>query len=80
VPRDRLEETTFELAQKIAAASPYTLGLGKRAFYEQLGLETSQAYRLTEQIMVENARAPDALEGMKAFLERRPARAGQGSP
>ncbi len=34
------------------------------------------AYELTETIMVENARAPDALEGMKAFLERREPRWG----
>ena len=68
--------------EQIAAASPYTLGLGKRAFYEQLGLATEQAYQLTEQIMVENARAPDAIEGMKAFLEHRPPRWGAsvGSP
>jgi enoyl-CoA hydratase/carnithine racemase len=31
---------------------------------------------LTEEIMVENARAPDAIEGMKAFLEHRPPRWG----
>jgi enoyl-CoA hydratase/carnithine racemase len=29
------------------------------------------AYQVTEEIMVENARSPDAIEGMKAFLERR---------
>jgi enoyl-CoA hydratase/carnithine racemase len=76
VPRDALAQTTFELAEKIASSSPYTLGLGKRAFYEQMGLATEQAYRLTEQIMVENARAPDAVEGMQAFLERRAPRWG----
>jgi enoyl-CoA hydratase/carnithine racemase len=71
VPREELEQTTFELAEKIANASPYTLGLGKRAFYEQADLDVARAYELTERIMVENARAPDAIEGMKAFLERR---------
>jgi enoyl-CoA hydratase/carnithine racemase len=76
VPRQQLDEVTLQLAEKIATASPYTLGLGKRAFYEQLGLDTRRAYQLTEQIMVENARAPDAIEGMKAFLERRPPRWG----
>jgi enoyl-CoA hydratase/carnithine racemase len=76
VPAEQLDETTFALARKIAAASPYTLGLGKRAFYEQLGLDTARAYQLTEQIMVENARAPDAVEGMKAFLEHRTPRWG----
>ena len=58
-------------ARKIAAASPYIIGLGKRAFYQQLELDIAQAYTATEKIMVENAKAADALEGMKAFLERR---------
>ena len=71
VPRQELAEATFRLARQVAEASPYTLGLGKRAFYEQLALPIEAAYQATEQIMVENARAADAIEGMKAFLERR---------
>jgi len=71
VPRAELAETTLKLARQIAAASPYTVGLGKKGFYDQIGLDVEQAYALTEQIMVENARAPDAIEGMQAFLERR---------
>src|SRR5207244_970279 len=51
VPRQQLDEATIELARKIAAASPYTLGLGKRAFYDQLGLDTALAYQLTERVM-----------------------------
>ena len=77
VPRERLAEATLALARQIATSSPYTVGLGKRAFYEQLGMSTDLAYQLTEQIMVENARAPDAIEGMKAFLERRAPRWGK---
>ena len=71
VPAQRLSEETLALAHQIAAASPYTLGLGKRAFYQQLELDIAAAYKATEKIMVENAKAPDALEGMRAFLERR---------
>jgi enoyl-CoA hydratase/carnithine racemase len=71
VPRGELETATLALARQIAAASPYTIGLGKRAFYDQAELDVARAYELTEQIMVENARSADALEGMKAFLERR---------
>jgi enoyl-CoA hydratase/carnithine racemase len=71
VPRSELEATTMQLARKIAAASPYTVGLGKKGFYDQISLDVKQAYALTEQIMVENAKAPDAIEGMQAFLERR---------
>jgi len=71
VPGSELAGATMQLAKKIAAASPYIIGLGKRGFYEQLGLSTEMAYQVTEEIMVENARSPDAIEGMKAFLERR---------
>ncbi len=76
VPREELSEATLELARQVAAASPYTLGLGKRAFYEQSELPLERAYQMTEQIMVENARAADAVEGMKAFLEHRKPRWG----
>lgn len=71
VARERLADATIELARQVAAASPYTIGLGKKAFYDQVGLDIERAYELTEKIMIENARSPDALEGMKAFLERR---------
>jgi enoyl-CoA hydratase/carnithine racemase len=78
VPREQLAAATMQLAKQIAAASPYTLGLGKRGFYEQLETDIERAYQITQAIMVENARAPDALEGMQAFLERRPPQWGQG--
>ena len=35
VPKERLTEATLELARRIADASGQTVGLGKRAFYEQ---------------------------------------------
>ncbi|HEX3727689.1 MAG TPA: enoyl-CoA hydratase [Pirellulales bacterium] len=76
VAREQLDQVTLALARQIAAASPLTLGLGKRAFYEQLELAEPLAYQVTERVMVENARAPDAIEGMQAFLERRPPRWG----
>ena len=76
VPHQDLAKVTLELAKQIANASPYTLGLGKRAFYEQLGLTVDQAYQIMQRAMVENARAPDAIEGMRAFLERRSPRWG----
>jgi enoyl-CoA hydratase/carnithine racemase len=76
VSDEQLAEATLALARQIAAASPYTLGIGKRGFYEQLGLTTEMAYQATERIMIENARAADASEGMRAFLERRRPRWG----
>jgi enoyl-CoA hydratase/carnithine racemase len=74
VPPDRLDEETMALARQIIGASAYTLGIGKRAFYDQLPLDRPRAYEVAQRIMVENTLAPDAQEGMKAFLEKRPPR------
>ena len=74
VPRERLDEETMKLARQIATASPRTVALGKRAFYEQLPLDRPSAYELAQRVMVDNAAIPDAQEGMRAFLEKRPPR------
>ena len=44
VPAERLGEETMKWAQQIANATPGTLALGKRAFYEQLPLDRPAAY------------------------------------
>jgi enoyl-CoA hydratase/carnithine racemase len=72
VAPDELEAATDELAQRIAAASPLTVGIGKRAFYRQIDLGLDAAYEICQDVMSENATADDAQEGMSAFLEKRP--------
>jgi enoyl-CoA hydratase/carnithine racemase len=74
VPADRLAEETMQLALQISRASRTTLALGKRAFYEQLPLDRSRAYAVAERTMVANALTDDCREGVRAFLEKRPAR------
>jgi enoyl-CoA hydratase/carnithine racemase len=74
VPADRLAEETMSLAEQIIKASAYTLGIGKRAFYEQVALDRPDAYAVAQKAMVENALAPDAQEGFRAFFEKRPPR------
>jgi enoyl-CoA hydratase/carnithine racemase len=74
VPRERLSEETMKLARQIAAFSAHTTALGKQAFYKQLPLDRPAAYELAQRVMVENAATADAREGMRAFLEKRPAR------
>jgi len=71
VPKERLEEETMALAQKIAAASRFTVGIGKQAFYRQLDMPQDMAYSYTKEVMSLNATAADAQEGMCAFLEKR---------
>ena len=71
VPAGELEERTMELARHVAKASSYTLGIGKRAFYRQIGLDYGPAYQLAERVMTENMQAHDAREGIDAFLTKR---------
>jgi enoyl-CoA hydratase/carnithine racemase len=72
VPAADLERETAEFAHRIAAASPLTLGIGKRAFWENADLTLPAAYRHASETMCRNALAGDAQEGMTAFLEKRP--------
>jgi enoyl-CoA hydratase/carnithine racemase len=71
VPAADLETETIALAERIAASSAYVVALGKRAFYAQDGLVEHDAYGVTAPVMAENAQHDDALEGMRAFLEKR---------
>jgi enoyl-CoA hydratase/carnithine racemase len=71
VPAGRLDEAVGELVEKIAASSPFTVGIGKEAFYEQVELDEHRAYDLTKSVMAMNSLAADAQEGICAFLEKR---------
>jgi len=71
VPAERLREHTCGMAHRIAEASPFTLSLGKQAFYTQIDLDQPKAYAYAKEVMSMNAMAEDAQEGMGAFLEKR---------
>jgi enoyl-CoA hydratase/carnithine racemase len=73
VPADALRAGTLRMAARIAEASPLTVGIGKQAFYAQIDLDQSKAYAYTKEVMAMNNLAADAQEGIKAFLEKRPA-------
>ncbi|MBI2689192.1 MAG: enoyl-CoA hydratase/isomerase family protein [Acidobacteria bacterium] len=71
VPGAELEQAVRELAVAVAAASEYTVSIGKRAFYEQIDMPQEEAYRFTRGVMERNAVADVAQEQMRAFLEKR---------
>lgn len=71
VEPEALEQSVFDLAVKISGASTSTLAIGKRAFYEQVDLPQSSAYRRMSEAMAANAMTCDAQEGMRAFLDKR---------
>ena len=59
------------LAGAIASRPSHAIGLGKRAFYEQVQLPLADAYERASHAMVENLDEDDAFEGIAAFLEKR---------
>jgi enoyl-CoA hydratase/carnithine racemase len=71
VPADGLDATVDELVAAIARSSSLTVGIGKRAFYDQIDLDEARAYDLTKTVMSMNMLAADAQEGIGAFLEKR---------
>ena len=71
VPPDQLDAAVTSLATRIAEASPMVLALGKRTFYEQVGLPQGDAYAIAAKVMTENAATDDAHEGIQAFLDKR---------
>ncbi|QIE57189.1 enoyl-CoA hydratase [Pikeienuella piscinae] len=66
-----LAAETAALAARIAAKSPLTLAIGKRAFYEQAEMPVRDAYEHASAVMTTNMLARDAEEGVDAFLEKR---------
>jgi len=66
-----LDAATRRLAEKIVAASPLIVGIGKQAFYRQIEMTVHEAYAYASDVMASNAALGDAQEGMGAFLEKR---------
>ena len=66
-----LEEEVSKLAETIATKSNKVVKIGKEAFYKQLEMPLSEAYKHASEVMSENMMALDAKEGIAAFLEKR---------
>jgi enoyl-CoA hydratase/carnithine racemase len=71
VPDAELARTTRELAEKIAVKSPFSIRLGKKMFYQQLGMDLESAYRFAAERMACNMDSDDAREGIDAFIGKR---------
>jgi enoyl-CoA hydratase/carnithine racemase len=71
VAPEALQETTMEMARKIASKSSMTLATGKRAYYAQREMDLAQAYDYASGVMVDNMLAQDAEEGIGAFIAKR---------
>ena len=71
VAAERVHAEALALAERIARSARMTVATGKTAFYEQIDLPQHEAYAYAKRVMVRNARAADAVEGIGAFLEKR---------
>ena len=68
---DALESETLALARTVAGKLGAAVRIGKRAFYDQIGLPLDQAYALTGAVMAQNMMLRDTDEGITAFIEKR---------
>ncbi|MFZ5734130.1 MAG: enoyl-CoA hydratase [Pseudomonadota bacterium] len=71
-PAGKEFDAAIEMAKVVASKSTRTVKIGKEAFYRQLEMPLSEAYRYTADVMTENMMARDAEEGINAFIAKRP--------
>jgi enoyl-CoA hydratase/carnithine racemase len=64
-------EGALALARRIATKPRAIVRIGKQAFYRQLEMPLHEAYAYASKVMVENMLAPDAQEGIDAFIGKR---------
>jgi enoyl-CoA hydratase/carnithine racemase len=72
VPDAQLDDATLDLLRRATRGSAMSKGLGKQAFYRQMGLDQPQAYAYAMEVMAAASQIDDAQEGVAAFLEKRP--------
>lgn len=75
VPLELLDEETEKFAKQVARHSLAVLEAGKKQLYTQLKFDDDfDALTYSSEVMVKNSQKPDAVEGIRAFLEKRPAK------
>jgi enoyl-CoA hydratase/carnithine racemase len=71
VSPDELEAATLELAAKIAQKSPQAVQIGKTGIYGMSEIPYHQALDYMDELFASLCATEDALEGIKAFQEKR---------
>lgn len=71
VPQDALLDRAMELAHTAASVSPTALQLSLKAIWESFEYPLEEAYEHGWRDLVNHRRHPDAIEGPKAFFEKR---------
>jgi enoyl-CoA hydratase/carnithine racemase len=70
VPRDKLENATMELAEKILSKNHLSITLGKRNFYTCADMEYNKGLDHSAEIFASLAITDEARKRMRAFLEK----------
>jgi len=78
VPDDDLDAAVDDLITRATRGSAWSKSLGKRGFYDQIGLDQASAYTVAGERMAQAAMEPDAQEAFAAFLDKRHASFAQG--
>lgn len=78
VPPDDLDGAVRELLERVTRGSAQSKGIGKQALYAQIDLDQAKAYAYAVEVMAATSQLPDAKEGMRAFLAKRPPRWTRG--
>lgn len=74
VPAAELDASVDALAKSICGKPPEAVAAGKDLFYRQLEMGIDGAYQLAGQTMACNMMEEATLEGVQAFIEKRPPR------
>ncbi|GAA4066703.1 MULTISPECIES: enoyl-CoA hydratase-related protein [Actinomadura] len=72
VPDADLDKAALELLERATKGSPRSKALGKQAMYAQLDRPEHDAYTYAIEVMAASSQTPEAQEGMRAFLDKRP--------
>jgi enoyl-CoA hydratase/carnithine racemase len=72
VPSDELDKATLDLLERCTQGSPQAKALGKQTLYAQFDRTERDAYDTAIEVMAAASQTPQAREGMRAFLEKRP--------
>ena len=72
VRADRLDDAVARLADDLAGKSPVALRLGKESFYRAQDMSLEQALAYLNAMLTVDLESEDVVEGVSAFLERRP--------
>ena len=74
VPAERLDDEVHDLLIRACRGSAGSKAIGKHALYTQVDLDLRAAYDYAVEVMAATSQVPDAREGIRAFLEKRPPR------